>query len=185
MDDEGYNAFTNQELALFGWGQSLGVGQQVGNVYNTANPHDGSVLYFQYKVAGTTTPFTFNGFDLHTYGAGTATRFMLEGLDAANHVLDSAILTVVGNATQSYTTETLNWTGVTTVAIVSGNNASGAPVADWDDNTLSMDNVVINAPVPRIPEPVSIAVLATGLIGLAIARLERARRLSPAALKLK
>ena len=62
------NTSLNNELALSGWSQSLNYGQQVANVYNLTNPTKGSVLYLQYKVGGSTTPFNFNSIDLHSSG---------------------------------------------------------------------------------------------------------------------
>ena len=44
-----------QELALFGWSQSLNNGQQVGSVYNLNNPINGTNTYFRYTVGGATT----------------------------------------------------------------------------------------------------------------------------------
>jgi hypothetical protein len=170
-------AFTNQFLSLSGWGQSLNSGQQVADVYNRTSPSNGSVLYFQYMVSGAATPFTFNGFDLHMNGNGTQTSFTLEGLDASSHVLDSSVLTVTGNFTNTYTTETLDWTGVTTVEIVS---TPSLPV-NWGSGTMYMDNVEINDPVSPVPEPVSMAILGSGLVGLGVARRRRSGRAGPSA----
>lgn len=58
------NSFTNQFLALYGWGQSLNVGQSVNTVFNLTNPFNGSNLYFQYQVGGVSTAFDFTSFDL-------------------------------------------------------------------------------------------------------------------------
>jgi hypothetical protein len=151
------------ELALFGWGQSLNNGQQVAIVYNTADPVNGTNTYFQYKVGGVTAPFTFNGFDLKGATSNSHLQFTLEGLDSANDVLDSAIMTVTGN---SFQTETLDWTGITTVEIAS---TLSLPV-NWGSGTLYMDNIEINNPVNSTPEPSTLVLLGMGLLALSYAR---------------
>jgi hypothetical protein len=153
----------NDKLALIGWGQSLNNGQQVASVFNLQNPYNGSVLYFQYTVGGSSTAFTFNGFDLKGINSSANLTFTLEGLDLSNNVLDTAVLHVVGN---TFTTETLNWVGVSTVEIVS----TGALPINWGSGTLYMDNVEINDPVPSVPEPASLLLLGTGLAMLVFAR---------------
>jgi hypothetical protein len=159
------------ELALFGWGQSLHNGQQVAIVYNTADPINGANTYFQYKVGGVTAPFTFNGFDLKGATANSNLQFTLEGLDSANHVLDSAILTVTGN---SFQTETLDWTGITTVEIAS---TLSLPV-NWGSGTLYMDNIEINNPVDPVPESSTLVLLGMGLLALSYARRVRVKTIS-------
>jgi hypothetical protein len=151
------------ELVLFGWGQSLNNGQQVAIVYNTADPVNGTNTYFQYKVGGVTAPFTFNGFDLKGATSNSHLQFTLEGLDSANDVLDSAIMTVTGN---SFQTETLDWTGITTVEIAS---TLSLPV-NWGSGTLYMDNIEINNPVNSTPEPSTLVLLGMGLLALSYAR---------------
>lgn len=152
----------NQELALYGWGKSLNNGQQVANVNNLQNPLNGVDLYFKYDVGGTATPFLFNGFDLKGSSPSANLNFTLEGLDASNHVLDSAVLTIAGN---TFTTETLNWSGVTTVEIVS---TVSLPI-NWGSGTLYMDNVEVNDPLANAPEPPSLALFGLGLIALGFA----------------
>ena len=110
-----------------------------------------------------TTPFTFNGFDLKGATANSNFQFTLEGLDSANHVLDSSILNVTGN---SFQTETLDWTGITTVEIAS---TLSLPV-NWDSGTLYMDNIEINNPEDSVPEPSTFVLLVTGLLALNYAR---------------
>lgn len=133
----------NLELALFGWSQSLDDGQQVANVYNLTNPYNGTVLYFRYKVGGTTTPFTFNSFDLKGSSPSANLSFTLEGFlgGVQKH---STILTVTGNTLHTFR---LNWQNIDTVEIVS---TASLPV-NWGSGTLYMDNVVINNPVHIAP----------------------------------
>jgi hypothetical protein len=149
----------NQELALFGWSQSLNNGQQVASVYNLLNPTNGSVVYFRYTVGGATTPFTFNSFDLRGSAANANLSFTLQGYLAGN-LVDSAILNVTGN---TFSTFNENWTNVDTVMISS---TSALPV-NWGSGTLYMDNVHINGPVP-VPEPSAVVGFAgLGVMGLA------------------
>jgi hypothetical protein len=151
----------NQELVLFGWGQSLNNGQQVANVYNTQNPQNGADLYFRFDVGGSATSFNFNSFDLKGSSATSNLSFTLEGLDASNNVINSTVLNIQGN---TFTTETLNWAGVTTVELVS---TASLPV-NWNSASLYMDNVTINNPLPPVPEPTSLALLGLGLLMLGL-----------------
>ena len=159
-------------LQLFGWGQSLNNGNQVASVYNSTNPFNGSVLYFQYKTGvtgglfgnGATTPFTFNSFDLRGSTAAANLSFTLQGY-LNNVLVDSAILNVTGN---TLTTFTENWTNVDTVEIVS---TASLPV-NWGSGTLYMDNVHINEAVP-VPIPASILLMGSGLLGMGLVGIRR------------
>jgi len=153
----------NDELALFGWTQSLNNGQQVADVYNLTDPSTGSVLYFRYTVGGATTPFTFNSFDLSGATASANLSFTLLGFLGGTQV-DSAALTVTGN---TFTTFTENWANVDTVEIVS--------TASYTSGALYMDNVTINNTVPT-PEPTSIALLVTMLGALSVSTGKRLLR---------
>jgi hypothetical protein len=163
----------SQELALFGWGQSLNYGQAVGSVYNTNNPLNGTVEYFRYTVGGVTTPFNFNGFDLRGSFPGANLSFTLEGW-LGGVMVDSAMLHVTGNTLQTYTE---NWANVDTIEIMS---TTALPV-NWGSGTLYMDNVEINDAI-AVPEPVSIALLGAGLLGLGLVR-RRASRQHKAAIQ--
>jgi len=125
-----------QELALFGWSQSLNNGQQVGSVYNLNNPINGTNTYFRYTVGGATTPFTFNGFDLRGSFSTINLSFTLQGY-LGGALVDSDVLNVTGN---TFSTFTENWLNVDTIEIVS---TAGLPV-NWGSGTLYMDNVEIN-----------------------------------------
>jgi hypothetical protein len=163
------DASPTQFLALTGWGQSLNNGQQVANVYNTTNPLNGTVLYFQYKLGGSVTAFNFNSFDLRGSNVNANLQFTLQAYDGTNNLLDTAPLSVTGNTFQ---THTLNWTNVTTVEVVS----TGSLPVNWGSGTLYMDNVTINETVQSpIPEPASILMLGTSLLGIAASR-KRIRR---------
>jgi hypothetical protein len=163
----------SQELALFGWGQSFNEGQPVDSVYNTKNPLNGTVEYFRYTVGNVTTPFNFNGFDLRGSSPGANLSFTLEGW-LGGVMVDSAVLHVTGNTLQTYTE---NWANVDTIEIMS---TAALPV-NWDSGTLYMDNVEINDAI-AVPEPVSIALLGTGLVGIGVAR-RRASRLHTVAIQ--
>jgi PEP-CTERM motif len=152
----------SQGLQLFGWGQSLNNGQIANTVYNLANPGNGTVLYFQYKTGvtgglfgnGTTTPFTFNSFDIKS---GASLSFTLDGF-LGGVLQDTAVLTTTGG---SFTTFTENWTNVDTMEIVS---TAGLPL-NWGSNTIQMDNVVINN---AVPEPATWAMMVLGFLGIGI-----------------
>ena len=149
----------NQELALFGWSQSLNNGQQVANVYNLNNPINGTNTYFKYTAGGVSQTFTFNSFDLRGSFATANLSFTLQGY-LGGSLVDSATHTVTGN---TFSTFTENWRNVDTVEIVS---TASLPV-NWGSGTLYMDNVMINDPVP-VPEPSSLLVCSVvGIVGIA------------------
>jgi len=143
----------NQYLALSGWSQSLNNKQQVANVYNLNNPINGTNTYFRYTVGGTTTPFTFNGFDLRGSFPTANLNFTLEGF-LNNVLVDSVALNVTGN---TFSTFTENWTNVDTVVVASTCDHSHHVCditidpqdfnANWGSGALYMDNVEINDPV--------------------------------------
>lgn len=154
----------SKELVIDGWDQSLTNGQQVANVYNVANPQDGPVLFFQYKVNGTITPFTFDSFNLKGSSPSADLSFTLEGFRNGTMV-DSAKLTVTGD---TFTLFTEDWANVDTVEFVS----TGSLPLDWCPETLYMDNISINTPVP---EPAGAALLSTMLIALGVFMRKRIR----------
>jgi hypothetical protein len=152
----------SQALQLFGWGQSLNNGQIANTVYNVASPGNGAVLYFRYNTggtgslgSGTTTPFTFNSFDI---GSRTSLSFTLEGF-LGGVLQDTAVLTTTGGG--AFDTFTENWTNVDTVEIAS---TASLPL-NWGFNTVQMDNVTINA---AVPEPATWAMMVLGFLGIGI-----------------
>ena len=172
------NGSSNEGLALFGWGGSFNYGNQVGStgVYNMTNPGNGSVLYIQDKVGGTlpyvsttgtSTPFTLNSIGFRSSGN---LSFTLEGLDASNNVLDSALINLTGSTAYPYlfTPFTENWKGITTLEIAS---TSSVPI-NWGTGTLYLDNVEINDPVgdgpAPVPEPGTVVLFGAGFLGLAV-----------------
>jgi hypothetical protein len=144
----------SSELQLYGWGQSLNYGQKVDTVYNLQDTANGAVLYFRYAVGGTAQPFTFNGFDLKTVVGSVNATF--EALDASNHILDTATVTL----SSGFTTFSENWTNVYEIQFTAPGGTAN----------VYMDNVEINDPVPSVPEPATLLLLGFGLVGLAASR---------------
>lgn len=107
-----------------------------------------------------TNPFTFNSIYLTIQIPGT---MLITG--SLNGVLEySELLYLNWN---SPTLETLNWTNINKVTI----NATGG----WN---VSMDNILITTvsdPASTVPEPASIALLASGLFGFAASRRKKIR----------
>jgi hypothetical protein len=97
----------NEELITNGFSASLNNGQQVGNVFNLALGG-----FIRFAVGGSTTPFTFNSFDLS--GSGT---IQIRGELNLNPVAGD-LATI--NLTSTPTTYTFDWTGIDTVDFISG-----------------------------------------------------------------
>jgi len=143
----------SQGLQLFGWSGSYNNGTALANnVYNSANPYNGTVLYMQYKTGvtgglfgnGTTT--ALNEFNSIAFRGATSTAnltFTLEGF-LGGVLEDSAVLNVTGSTSQTFTE---NWANVDTIEIVS---TSANPI-NWGSGTLYLGSVEFNDPVP-VPE---------------------------------
>jgi hypothetical protein len=99
--------------------------------------------------AGIVTPFIFNSFDLKGTPGQTET-FEALASDGTT-VLFTGAYTFSDN---SWHTVTENWSGVTTIEFTSS-------------GTVDMDNVRINEAVAAVPEPATMLLLGSGLIGLA------------------
>ncbi|HEY0420943.1 MAG TPA: PEP-CTERM sorting domain-containing protein, partial [Acetobacteraceae bacterium] len=138
----------NEELITNGFSASLNNGQQVGNVFNLALGG-----FIRFAVGGSTTPFTFNSFDLS--GSGT---IQIRGELNLNPVAGD-LATI--NLTSTPTTYTFDWTGIDTVDFISGFT---------NINQMKMDNIRINDPVTAAPEPASLAILGVSLAGLGMIR---------------
>jgi hypothetical protein len=157
--------------------QSSNSGNQVGSVFNSTNPTNGSVLYFQYRVGqtttttGTTTPFNFESFDLQTGNA--AISMTVEGL-LGGVVQDTAVLTTTAG---HFTTFTEDWNNDDTIEFVSTAGLPGLPL-NWGSNTLQMDNVVLGFPATTttaVPETSTLGDDAAGLCRPRLRRLSKGR----------
>jgi hypothetical protein len=107
---------------------------------------------------GTTTPFDFRSVDLKFNGAVPAT-VTLEGF-LGGSLVPGDVRTIT--LTNSFQTFTENWLHVDTIEFCPG---SVPPCSNFGtSNAISMTNVVLT------PEPMSLALLGAGLLGLGAAR---------------
>ena len=140
----------SQGMQLFGWSGSYNNGTPLANnVYNSANPYNGTVLYMQYKTGvtgglfgnGTTSAFILNSIQFRTATTSGNLTFTLEGY-LGGVLKDTSVLNVTGN---TFTTFTESWANVDTVEIV---NTAQNPV-NWGSGTLYLGDVQINGAVPE------------------------------------
>lgn len=174
-------------LLLNGWASSVlfkystttslqinngGTGTTITGVHNSVVPGGtGTNLNFQYLtgasvnavtgvMTGTKTAFNFNSVNLSC--AGCAIGFTLEGL-LNGVVVDTASESINGYA--DWTTISPGWTNVDTIVFT---NIGGSPGA------LEMRNINISPVVPTVPEPMTLALLGTSLLGLGMVHRKRA-----------
>jgi PEP-CTERM motif len=150
---------SEDKLLLQGWSSAAsGVnGATVDKVYTTS----ANSSYFEFTAPtgiGQPTTFTFNSFDL----SGTASNVVFEVLDSQSNVLFTSQAYNLSSTAQHVV---VNVPNTYKVLFTSGSSTGGA---------LNMDNVEINDPLPApVPEPISIAMLGVGLIGLGIVKRPR------------
>jgi hypothetical protein len=132
-------------------------GAVVDKVYTTTT----NTSYFEFTAPtgnGTPTSFTFNSFDL----SGSASNVTFEALDSLSNVLFTSQAYNLSSTSQHIVVDVPN---AYKVLFTSGSSTAGA---------VNMDNVEINDPLPApVTEPISVAMLGVGLIGLGIVKRSR------------
>jgi hypothetical protein len=142
------NTNAQQALALFGFGQTVSDGQQVGSIYNTSALTGTSVSFRSYT-AGFYSNFTFNSFDLSSAVDNT---IIISGIAGNGTYIDSATIQLSGGG--GFTTFNEDWSGVSIITLLALNQQAVG--------TVSMDNVRINEAVSPVPGPI----VGAGLPGL-------------------
>ncbi|HEY2615816.1 MAG TPA: PEP-CTERM sorting domain-containing protein [Acetobacteraceae bacterium] len=133
---------------------------------------------------GMATAFNLDSIDLST-AVGTATGYVVEGLlggavkyseQICTNGNQYAVAPVSGSCGPYIQTATVpfNWSDIDTVEFGYINQSTNQFTTGWPNGgTLDMTNIVIDPNIAPVPEPMSTALLATGLIGLSLARRRR------------
>lgn len=133
--------------------------------------------------SGTVSAFNLDSINLYTAAYGTATSYIVEGLlgdvveyseQICNNGPQYAVGPVNGSCGPYNPTATVpfNWSDIDTVEF--GYMSGGVFHTGWPTNgTLDMTNIAIDTNLAPVPEPISIALLGVGLLGIGLIRHRR------------